>query len=88
MEEAFGSMASSMSHLPQEFAFGQMQLPHLKKEEKKWNRYSPGELDTPLARVMFLRYSHCCWWQQHYNKIKCENSVLIFFNYHVNMLKK
>lgn len=77
MEEAFGSMASSMSHLPQEFACGQMQPPHL-KGKKKWNHYSPGELDTPLAGVI----------QQHHNKITCENSVLTFFNYHVDMLKK
>lgn len=28
MEETFGSMASGMSHLPQEFVSGQMQLPN------------------------------------------------------------
>lgn len=50
MEETFGSVASSMSHLPWELVFGQILLPSRRGEKKKKRKgYSPGGLDTPLA---------------------------------------
>lgn len=55
MEEAFGSRASSMSHLPQEVAIGQMQLSHLREGKKSENvAHTSTQTDVPKLFILFL----------------------------------